>query len=473
MPKRETTTTGGTAVLDNLAPPPKDLYAGVIPTRACENAKFQKILDYYNGRGEPDQSLSGVVLYIWRQFPKTDAKANGKPYTYIEKIEGVDDGVVNPLPSDLVDYITSRHGGGRYRVSLNDKNLADLTQVAMTTVKIDELQHNPILDPRELVRSDPQTAAFITRQLSMGLLAKDDQGNLVLPTDSTSTATGGGSDAAEWRKTVQAAMNKSNTEAPEAHATKRAIDMIADTATEQLKKAAGPDPLALFTAMAAAMPKGDNSAVLVALIESNTRTSIQMMQNQMELFKLHLAPAAAPATTEDAQGGMAVVERILSIIDRTSNKSDWLDQIKSMMPMLLPFFLAGRGPQPNGITAPGSRPMMDTGAGYTPTPQPAGGPPNAQKIEDLAAHAYMAIQNGQDGGDYAHAIDVFFGPGEYDSLRAIGKATLLTAMLNTRHGQQLQAMGAAFDKFVDDFLAYGNAETAAAPPPAAGPAGAV
>lgn len=461
MAKRNTT-----AEAENLAG--EDLIKSIIPGRSTDPAKFQRLLDYYNVRPPgPDQSLSGATLYFYRKFPKTDyRKTPGKKNSNIHKIDGVsEDSTVNLFPADLKQFITDRFGGGRYNVMLTDTKREGDSELATTTIKVDELKFTPILDHRELVTTDPETAAWITRQVQVGELKRDDQGNICLPGDAPDMPA---TESAAWAKVARDAINQNKNDGPEAHASKRAVDMVADTATEMLKRMAPADPIAQFTAMAAAL-KGDNGGIgaLIPLLIAQQQESTKVTLAMMEMISHRNTPAP---TTEDATGSVAVVERMLDMANKLASKESWLDQLKGLLPMFLPFIMA-RMAGPGAPATPDLARMMNAAA-------PNGAAPNgaapaavdARMIEDLAAHAWLAMTRNQDGSDFASAIDVFFGPETYDQIHAMGKPAIMAALMATQTAPRFRENHQVFLKFVDDFVAYGDqqaaaAEGAAAPPP--------
>jgi hypothetical protein len=464
MPKRTTT-----ADAENLAG--EDLIKSIIPGRSIDPTKFQRLLDYYNVRPPgPDQSLSGVTLYFYRKFPKTDyRKTPGKKASHIFKIEGVtEDGSVNKLPEDLKSFVTERFGGGRYQIIITDTKREGDSELATTTVKVDEIKFSPILDTRELVTTDPETAAWITRQVQVGELARDDQGNICLPGEATQTAQGG--DSAAWARVARDAINQNRTDGADAHAGKRAIDMVADTATEMLKRMAPKDPVEQFTAMAAAFKNNDGGgiATVIPLLIAQQQESTKVTLAMMEMISSRRNSAPAP-TTDDAQGSVAVVERIMDMANKLASKESWLDQLKSLLPLILPVILARSAGGPGAAPAVDMARMMASAANGNGGPAPGATPVIDQRmIEDLAAHAWLAMTRNQDGSDYAAAIDVFFGPETFDTIHAMGKPAITTALLSTQTGPRFRENTTAFLKFVDDFVSYGDQATATSEPAAGG-----
>jgi hypothetical protein len=100
-----------------------------------------------------------AVTYVYRLAPKIDREQSNNRETAIEKVAGetVD-----------YDYLARKWGSGRYMLLYNDlARPRDLQQVAKCTIEIDDPLLPPELDPAELVVSD-RNAAVISRYLNMG-----------------------------------------------------------------------------------------------------------------------------------------------------------------------------------------------------------------------------------------------------------------------------------------------------------------
>jgi hypothetical protein len=475
----------------DIIPPqgaPASLFKGVRHDRNSEVAKFQTILDWYNDRGPTKETgLAGVDLYIYRSFPKIDAKKGGREFTYVEKLIGVNEnGDVTEMPRNLRDYIKAHHGGGRYRCSLNDKSREGYTQVALTQVKIDELEVDPILNMRELVTTDPETQTWIQRQLSIGRLARDQAGELILPSEKE-TAPRSDNDLA--LKLATAALNRQNDPAMD-HASKRSIDLITDTTNKLLDRAHGVDPMAqtkMLVETIAALNKGDNSmAIFVPLLQTMMTTQAQAQQANMTLMLGLIEKRNAPPAASETDPTITNMERLMGFANKFAGggKTNWADEIKGLLPSLLPIFLAMRmNPQQANAAAgnmigrqppPGGH-IMDTGAGAITVDGAPGALLRPDQIEDLATKAYACMQREQDGDDFAAAVECIYSPAIYTSIRSIGRDALIAGLLQSQHGQQFQAIGPVFVKFIDDFFAYGELEREpdGSPSPEPPPAGAV
>jgi hypothetical protein len=474
------------------------LLEGINPARACPEQKFTPLLRYYNNRDKnAEEGLAGVRLYVWRTFPRVDNRKTGRRFTNILNLECVSqqDGApaVTMLPEDLRQFLTEQLGGGRYRVSLNDKS-RDPECLAQTAIKIDHIENPPILDPREIDETDQETAQWVTRQLSLGQLARTPHG-LVMPNDRSAMppAAGNGADSKGLADVAMEALRQRNDPTND-YANRKQIDMIADTAERLIEKSknGGADMDSLLK-LAAAL-KGDNGGgmaamvpLLITMIQENSKAAERANQQQMQMFTLFLTQRqATAASVEDQNGGVGVVERLLELSTKIAGREKgggWMDSLKELMPMLLPLLIS-RMPMPGGgapnpaaaaMAAAMAQPRMDTGAGMTDQP-PAFGP---AQIQQMAERAWQCMNRQQDGTDFAAAVEIFYGPATYDAVRALGKPGIVQAMMATSLAPQFQQTAAAFDKFVDEFISFGNPPADSGIPPggpqteASAPAGAV
>jgi len=475
------------------------LLENINPARACPEQKFAPLLRYYNNRDKnPEEGLAGVRLYVWRTFPRVDNRKTGRRFTNVLNLECVSqqDGApaVTLLPEDLRQFLTEQLGGGRYRISLNDKS-RDPEGLAQTAIKIDHIENPPILDPREIDETDQETAQWVTRQLSLGQLVRTPNG-LVMPNDRSAQQPPASSNGDKGLADVAMEALRQRNDPTNDYANRKQIDMIADTAERLIEKSknGGADMDSLLKL--AAVMKGDNGGggmtaivpLLIAMMQENSKAAERANQQQMQMFTLFITQRqATAASVEDQNGGVGVVERLLELSTKIAGREKgggWIDSLKEMMPMLLPLILARMGPggpavNPAAVAA-AFAPRIDTGAGMTDRP-PAFGP---EQIQQMADRAWQCMNRQQDGTDFAAAIEIWYGPATYDSVRALGKPGIMQAMMSTTLAPQFQQAAPAFDKFVDEFISFGNPQPQTEQPengvppggaqqPAAAPAGAV
>lgn len=459
--------------LTEKSPALEKLLEGLPAGKAIAEKKFQAIMDQYNARSEnKEEGLSGVKFYVFRTFPRIDNTLTGRKTSNIETFECVRTAAgpgevmleVQELPANIRGYVTARHGGGRYRVSLNDKGNQH-EQVVQTALKIDEIEYPPILDPKELVSSDPETLGWITRQISLGQLVKLPDGSFIMSNGSVRPPAAGADDTPGLAAVAMEALRQSRTDpSVQEHAYKAAIDMVRENAP----KAA--DPLATIAAMATLMKPGDNNGAITAMCSLLTTTMVE--NNKMMMFMM--AQKNPPPRDRQEGDGVDQVERIMEIVGKFGgpkpSSGGIMDMLKEWMPMLLPLLMMGKAtPQQAAAIAAataGNRPGADT-----PPPAdvgtPGGGPLTPAQAEEFSQRAAGAMSRGVSGDDFALAVEVIFSPETYDKIRQLGRDNIIAFLLQSRGAQFFGSNGQATTQFITEFLNYGEPE---APPPATAPA---
>lgn len=462
-----------------------ELLEGMPAGKAIPERKFQGIMDQYNIRNENrEEGLSGVKLYIYRTFPRIDNTLTGRKNSNIEQFECVKTALgpgeqlteVQELPADIRGYVTQRHGGGRYRVSLNDKG-NEHEQVVQTALKIDEIEYPPILDPRELVSTDPETLGWITRQISIGVLAKLPDGGFTMANDqSAPRASTPGADAAGMSAVAIEAIRSARDPIAE-HGAKKTIDMMADTFRSM--QPAAVDPVAQFTAMAQVLKPGGDSTGMTAMCTLLSTMMVESNKTTMFLMQQMLEQKRGPVRTSD-DDGVDKMERLLEIAGKfggpKASGGGFMDMLKEWAPMLLPLILTGMGkvsPQQAAQTIASLQPPAPAN---TPAPAempaPGGGALTAQQAEEFAMRAAGAMQRGHSGDDFALGLEVIFNPQTYDMVRQLGRDNIIAFLLQSQQAAFFQSAGQQTNTFIEAFLQYGEPEPTA-PAPGNAPASAI
>lgn len=458
----------------------EELLQDVNPQRATQERKFQAILDAYNARNEnKEEGLSGVKFYVFRTFPRIDNRLSGRQRSNIETFECVKQATdggemveVTELPADIRTYVTTRHGGGRYRVSLNDKG-REQEQVVQTALKVDDIEFPAILDPKELVASDPETMGWITRQVALGLLAKLPDGGFGMPNSQTRAGSSATTEPAGMADVAMEALRQARQPDPlSEHAGKKVIDMMADAAERM--HPAPPDPVAQVTAIATALKgNGDGGAVTAmcgllstVIVENNKMLMLMMTQRN-----------PAPRADRGDDDSVDKTERILEMLGKYGGPKPagggLMDIVKEWAPLILPLLLMGKMPPAAAVAAVQSAAAM-RGAGAAPggeTETAAGGAAGQltmQQAEEFATRAMSAMQRGHTGDDFALSLEVIFNPQTYDMIRQLGKDNIIAFLLQSRNGQFFATNGPHTTAFIEAFLSYGEPDEA--PPAAATPA---
>lgn len=125
--------------------------------------------------GYPESS--GVSFSCYRLRPVINLKLIGEKKTSIK---------VSPEPL-TADLLRSEFGNGEYMVIMNDANnrAPKSTEVARSWVSINEPDCDPVLDPRALVLDSKENAAYIRELLALGVLVRDEGGDVKVKTDSS------------------------------------------------------------------------------------------------------------------------------------------------------------------------------------------------------------------------------------------------------------------------------------------------
>jgi hypothetical protein len=442
-----------------------DLLEGHSPSKASPEKKFQEVLNHYNARNQNrEEGLSGVSLYFFRTFPQTNNALTGRQHSNIEKFECVktegEITEVSELPADIRGYITQRHGGGRYRVSLNDK-ARTANQVMQTAIKVDEMEFPPILDPRELVVSNAETAGWITRQVSLGLLVRNSDGSYAMSNGAgarpaTAAAT---EDSTGLAAVAMEALRQSQRgTGVEEHAYRTAIDLVKENAPKAT------DPLATIQAMAAVM-KGNGGGELTAIV--GLMSTMMVEQNKMMMFMMQ---QKNPQSRGGGDGEDTVdrVERMMDVIGKYGGPKPSgggiLEMVKEWVPMLLPLLMMGKMPPQAAAALAGmtsqTHPAPDAAPGGVPGgvpgAQPTDGPLTPAQANDFAMRAMNAMQRGHTGDDFAQAIEIMFSPETYDRVRNMGRDNIISFLLQSQAAQFFGSNGPQTTQFIAEFISYGD-----------------
>lgn len=437
----DSTSAEDASILERL---PVDELEGVTPNRSIDVKKFNAILRAFNKRAaDPTASLDGVSLYFYRTFPKINnaLAVPPLPFTYIEKLTCVDEhGAVTPLPDDVQGYIRSRWGGGRYRVSLNDKG-SEKNQLAQCAFNVDDADAPPILDPALLHLTDTETLNWCNRMVAAGVYQRTETG-YALKTSELSAPAGSAADGTTRLLEKLVNQLQQGTQQP---------TQIMDLMSEGYKR--------LITDSAAARTNGgsENSSLIAA-----------MMQQQNQMFQLMVGlitkPPAAPAPVAPAPAAGTNLETLKELLTiarmmrggtpAAAPEPSWIEKaIDKLAPVAAPLLMramAGSG-----------APVAPAPAGVAAAPTAAAAAPGGRDFAADFANIVLNCQRlGHDGSAVAIAVEVQHGEQAYQQLRAYGKDNLLAALLQSPRAQEIQASGAAITQMLSEFVDYGNDEPA-------------
>jgi len=443
------------------APPPPaaaEWLEGFMSTHNKKKAlpvpKFQELLAKYNER-DPDQSvgLSGVYLYLYRVFPKVDHKQSGRNENYLEKFVCVTpEGALQPLPVDIVEYVTTKYGGGQFNVSLNDKNKPELhqtgandQQIAYCAFAVDDVQFPPILDPRDLVGSDPNTAAWAMRQVSRQVYERDDSQGYPRFTYAQTGAHAPAAADAGLTGVVNLLLKR--LDAPQQNPA--AVMEMMSKGYQQLMIDAGQHGSRGGDSATAAMVTG-MFGMMGQMMSAQAQASAQTMTLILEVVKAQSAPA--PTVVKGGRGGLRdIIEDVTALkelVGAGAEEGGLTSILKAAAPVVAPLLLRGFMPNGPGAAAPAIE-----------QPPPAAAPA-AQQV-DFGALVNRFMLQEKDGSDLATALEGMYDNGAqmYDQLVKQGGGNIVTALLqHPAHGAYFNAHTAELTAFIDSFIAYDTPE---------------
>ncbi|TAJ99788.1 hypothetical protein EPO44_10330 [bacterium] len=406
--------------------------------------------DFYEMlRAYPDQS--GTALYLYRIFPQIRRSPK-----YIDKIK-------EPYPADN-DWIVKKWGGGLYQQRFVDTNgpSREQKQVAICTVEIDSIEHEPILDFRELAldtSNEPQHR-YIERMIAQGKITP--QGEPIM----SNIDRGTDGKILEFAQEQIAAARRDA--APRADgAEQHAAIKVADAFGEIIKKMGTgqqqPDNSATVAIAALGQMLQAQQAANAALMQQNADLMIKMMERSN-------APAANSITDmTTALGALADLQQKLG---GNGGAAHWWEPLLTGLgPALGPVIIQMLQKQSATPAAPGA-PFIPRPALYqsnnaptearpiADTPQPAVQP----QLYALAQQMLKCMNGDFSGNDLAHSIMVQQGRAVYDGFHNLGREQIIAVMLAMPEiGPVLETLRPQLEAFVNDFMDYGKEEEPDAP----------
>jgi hypothetical protein len=386
---------------------------------------FRRITEY--------EDPSGLMVYVYRLWPVIDRSLAGVDYKHI---------YATPPPFTLDDLIR-QCGSGKYRLMLLDQNLPkNANKVAECKLTVNDPEYPPVVNLKELILEHEDNRSYVESLRMRGLLDKED-----LPPQSPSDSAA--AVAVESLSRTVADLANRMSERASAGDSDRALSLAVRIA-ELVRP--GKDPLELATQIAALMKRDDNAVLLKALIEQQTKLTELVVQQRA-----------------NPESDLEQLERLLKIAERLgkgggSGESWGLELVRSLPATLaaaadlmrtVAAARAGQSVAASGVGAPSAPPAA------SPTVPAAGGwSLSMDRLVQVGQKAIVAFQRGASGDDFAHALVVSEPDGEliYDQLAALGKEGILSSLRALPVWPQLEARSADIERFVDEFLAYGQDE---------------
>jgi hypothetical protein len=406
--------------------------------------RFNNLKDFGDfQRGYPNKGAT--ICFVYRVVPVINRKQVGITENSIEKVVG-----------DVVDeaYLIARWGSGKYHLKFNDSNRPQkLQQVALCTCRLQDPTAPAVYDPAELVVGDPENSAEVSRFLGMGWTIVETTNEkipdgfrqlvapgAVLPVGAVpvgrsvgDSRAGDGAGVTLDRETVRLLMSGRSNGAG-GDVVEQALKLA-----DRLTKSGG-DPLAAMAQMAGII-KTLNPA---SAAPPDPFASLNAMADVMSKFGW-MPPGGAVG---NGSGMMPLLERVLSQVAMGFGTA-----------------LAGRlvpgvppGSDSPAAVAPGlavAQPGGAVGSGV-PVSAPDSGNVALDALQRVANGALVSFEGGVSGDDYAESLcsDPQLVP-MYDSVAGMGKPALMAALASVPGLAERLAPKAAYEAWLDDFIAYG------------------
>lgn len=109
--------------------------------------------------------FSHLVMYLYRDKPIIIRQLSGQEYNYID--------IISEKYPDIKKYIVETHGGGKYRLLVNDTDLSRNSCICTVKFEIPINEVDPILNYEELDTRHRDNMAYIQKLKFKGILDKD------------------------------------------------------------------------------------------------------------------------------------------------------------------------------------------------------------------------------------------------------------------------------------------------------------
>lgn len=370
----------------------------------------------------------GSSIYVYRLKPPIDRRQAGIEDSNIDIIE--DAKIMDE------DYLLRTHGSGKYHLKFTDANKPKgLTEVAKTTIEIYDPAVPPILNPVELVIGAPGNDKIVQKYIG--------EGWTVLDNKLTSPTRDGGS--AVLAETVRDLIKDRQRPNPE-------NEGIAARLVEVLERRndGGLAELERFLALSERLqPKADP-------------VQVEMMKVLAGMAR-GTSPAAEKNPVEELRNTAALLKEFGW---GGGGGPSWVEAVNALPGILQYGALLLRELNTSKAAAPAAgspaAPALAVGAVQQPAEEEGAemlGGLSVVEMKGLFDDAVDAFERGIGGADFAHAV-VCRRNGEklYETVCAIGKDQLLGFFAMMPGAEALKARRPEIEKFLDDFIAYGEPE---------------
>lgn len=407
--------------------------------RRVNCGKFATVLHEYPNH-------DGTVIYVWRIKPEIDRKLVGIKDANIQQLR-------HPYPQDLEAYLTATHGGGEYKLQLNDAN-KDPSPVCWTVFEIKGV--DPILNPAELVRGSADTEQLIRKWQMQGKIGFTPEGQITTVSNIAETL-----GAAE-----RLADKMSHARQPDA-AEKASVDLMADTTKKLVQftlDQAKPADMSTVLAIAKELKGGGGeTAALMTMVTAMMQQNTELLTKLIEIRQ----PKQEPA-----------IDSALNLVMQLSDKfgiampgagRSWVNDLGDVLAKIGPSLIGAYAMSKMGMPGmmPAAAPALQPAATTT-APSPAPPPaeqPNPQQAAALQHTRQIALQvlncidRRQSGEDFAFAFETMYGPEAYSQLAALEPEQIVTAIrMFPDLAPRIEAAGERLATFIEEFRGYATKE---------------
>lgn len=437
-----------------------------------------------------------LLIYCYRSWPIIDRQRDSPNATkFIDKYGSSFTRDIL-IKGDGADYIP--HGSGKYQFIVVDNNKViggKGGQIGIAVININEVDYPPVFRLEELVVEHPQNKSIVDKLVAEGKLSP--QGKVMTPQ--------GGNDNTALIALLTRMIEKNSNIPPKDSTTESISQMFVkanDTMLGMVKDQAKTDDpeklIKMLSALKEMLPKAESGNEMLTLV----------VRMQADLAKVQAESQATNAKIQaDSQNAReSLMLKMMEMMNTRPNSEDAEDKVLSRIATYKELF-GGEGKGKASIPelliehgAPVVLKVLETIQGFVniknyqdglkkqqeaqvtvqasalPLPQAESTEPQPQtngKVVEMSANEQQqlvtvirgpagplilsALQRGEDGSNFANALEGMFGTLTYDQIASQGKDKILAAMQAVPEFWN-QIVPASMEKFVEEFIAYGSEE---------------
>lgn len=460
------------------------------PAKEIPASRAQLFWDWKASLTEDDWNHLTMALY--REVPYIDRKqVNPNANINIEIF-------ASPWDHKGKTFLTT-HGSGSYKMIINDSNRTIKGKGGMLGVArfvVNEPDYPPVFVLEELVVDHPSNRTLVAKLMAEGKL--NPQGRIMTPQ-------GGNNDNTALIALLTRMIEK-NSSIPPKDSTAESISQMFvkanDTMLGMVKdqaKADDPDKLIkMLASLKDMLPKAESGNELLTLVVK--------MQSDLARVQAESQASNAKIQADSQNARESLMLKMMEMMNTRPNSEDAEDKVLSRIATYKELF-GGEGKGKASIPelliehgAPVVLKVLETIQGFVniknyqdglkkqqeaqvtvqasalPLPQAESTEPQPQtngKVVEMPANEQQqlvtvirgpagplilsALQRGEDGSNFANALEGMFGTLTYDQIASQGKDKILAAMQAVPEFWN-QIVPASMEKFVEEFIAYGSEE---------------